>query len=70
MNAEPGKYQAAQNYAVAMESADSDAIDANIGHWNAFIKLAKKNPRAKNDVAIAEQHVKDLQVRKEALKNQ
>ncbi len=70
MSAEPSKYQASQNYAVAMESADPDAIDANIANWNTFIKLARNNPKAKDQVAEAEQHIKDLQARKEALKSQ
>jgi hypothetical protein len=70
MQAEPGKFQASQNYAVAVESADPDAIDANIANWNSFIKLARSNPKARDKVAEAEDHVKQLQARKEALKKQ
>ena len=68
MRADSKKYRAAYNYAVAVESENQDAIDTNIENWNAFIKLAKNNPKAKNDVAVAEQHVKDLQERKEKMK--
>ena len=67
LNADPRKYRASYNYAVAAESQDQDNIDANIANWNAFIKLAKNNPKANNDVAIAQQHVKDLQARKEKM---
>ena len=58
-------YRASFNYAVAMEEENPDATDQNIANWEAFVKLAKTNPRAKNDVAIARQHIKDLKEHKE-----
>ena len=53
-------YKAAYNYAVAMQSDNPDAHDANISNWERFIGLGKKNPKAKSDVAMAEDHVKAL----------
>ncbi len=66
LKAEPKGYLAAYNYAIAVESQNKDAIDQNIANWQEFIRLAKNNPKAKNDVAIAEAHVKDLKDSKAA----
>jgi len=67
---DPKKYLAMYNYAIAVESNDPDNIDTNIKNWQEFIRLAKKNPRAKNVLAQAEQHVKELKDRKEKLELQ
>jgi len=60
-------YRAAYNYAVAIESADQDNIDANIANWKAYVKIAKNIPKAKDAVEIARQHIKELEDRKAAL---
>jgi tetratricopeptide (TPR) repeat protein len=70
LKADPSGFRASYNYAVAMESHDQDAIDANIQNWEEFVRIAKKNPRAKNDLAIAQEHIKDLKERKEKLELQ
>lgn len=67
MRANTKKPKAAYNYAVAVESQDAEAIDANIVNWNAYVKLAKNDAKEKSSVAIAQQHVKDLEERKEKL---
>lgn len=64
------KHLAYYNYAVAMESNDPEAIDANIKNWEEYIRIAKKNPKANSNVAIAQQHVKELKERKEKLEIQ
>ena len=58
-------YKAAYNYAVAMQSDSPEAHDANIANWERFIQLGKKNPKAKSDVAMAEDHVKALKEAKD-----
>lgn len=63
-------YLAAYNYAVAMEQANQDDIDANITNWEAYIKIAKNIPKAKDGLQIARSHVKELQDRKAALANE
>ncbi len=63
-------YRAAYNYAVAMEQANQDDIDANVANWNAYIKIAKNIPKAKDGVEIARQHVKELEERKAHLANE
>ena len=60
MKASPKKYQAAYNYAIAVESQDPQNYDANIANWDKFISVAKKNPKAKAQVATAQNHVKKL----------
>ncbi len=52
--------RAAYNYAIAMEQADSDDVDANIANWQNFVKLAKNNPKERDNVAIAKSHVDEL----------
>jgi hypothetical protein len=64
LEAKPDRYKAAYNYAVAMESADPDAVETNITNWESFIRLAKNNPRARNDVNVATEHVKELKAHK------
>jgi superkiller protein 3 len=61
MTADPKGYRAAYNYAVAMETLKQDAIAANIANWQDFVRIARNIPQAKNDVAIAQSHIKDLQ---------
>ncbi|RKX25782.1 MAG: hypothetical protein DRP45_05100, partial [Candidatus Zixiibacteriota bacterium] len=57
LKANPKKgFRASYNYASAMEEANPDDRDQNIANWEAFVKLAKNNPKAKNDVAIAQDH--------------
>jgi tetratricopeptide (TPR) repeat protein len=60
MKANPTAYLASYNYAVSVESADSEDYAANINVWESFIKMAKKNPKAKSKVAEAQQHVTEL----------
>ncbi|MCP4684308.1 MAG: tetratricopeptide repeat protein [bacterium] len=63
-------YRAAYNYAIAMETADQDNIDANVANWNAYIKIAKNIPKDKDNVEIARKHVDELKERKAALANE
>lgn len=60
LKAKPTAYLASYNYAVAVESGDSKEYATNIKVWEGFIKMAKKNPKAKSRVAEAQQHVKEL----------
>lgn len=60
MNANPKNYRAAYNFAVAKESASPESYSDNIKHWEAFIRVAKNNPKAKRDVEIAQKHVEEL----------
>lgn len=66
MKASPKKYRAAYNYAVAVESQNPENYDTNIKNWEHFISIAKNNAKAKRDVSVAREHVKDL---KEASEN-
>ena len=65
LKADGKKYRAAYNYAVAVESSDPENYTVNIENWNNFINIAKGDQRAKNDVNVAKQHVKDLEEAKE-----
>lgn len=67
LKSSPTKHLAAYNYAVAVESQDPEDYAKNIEAWEKFLRLAKNNPkaRASNEIAEAENHVKQL---KEALK--
>ncbi|MBN1213236.1 MAG: tetratricopeptide repeat protein [candidate division Zixibacteria bacterium] len=69
-DADSKKHIAMYNYAIAMESQDPDAIDQNIKIWEDYIRIAKKHPKAQSDLAIAQQHVKELKDRKEKLELQ
>ena len=60
LKADPKKYRAAYNYAIAVESNDPENYAVNIKNWETFIKVGKKNPKANKDIAVAKQHVKDL----------
>ncbi|MBD3401532.1 tetratricopeptide repeat protein [candidate division GN15 bacterium] len=59
------KFRAAYNYASAMEFADPDNYDQNIANWEAFVRMAKNNPKAKTEVSQAEAHLKELREAKE-----
>lgn len=65
LKADPKKYRAAYNYAIAVESDNPEDYGTNITNWENFINLAKNNPKAKNDVATARDHVKELKDAKE-----
>ena len=58
--ANPKKHRAAYNYAVAIESNDPDNYVKNISAWERFVKIAKKNPRARKELSSAEGHLKEL----------
>ena len=60
LKANPKKHRAAYNYAVAVESNDPENYVKNISAWERFIKIAKKNPRARKEMASAEGHLKEL----------
>ena len=55
------RYNAAYNYAVQIETADPENYKVNIANWQKFIKMAKGKPNAKNQLATATGHVKELQ---------
>ena len=38
-----------------------------ITNWEEFVRVAKKNPKAKDQLAVAEGHIKELKERKKAL---
>ena len=62
LKSSPTKHLAAYNYAVAVESQDPEDYAKNIEAWEKFLRLAKNNPKAKatNEIAEAENHVKQL----------
>lgn len=61
LTSDPKGYRAAYNYAVAMETLKQDAVAQNITNWQEFVRIARNIPQAKQDVAIAQSHIKDLQ---------
>jgi len=68
LRADQSQAKAAYNYAVAMESQDQDAVDENIANWQSYVKLARKDPKKNDDeLAQAEQHIKDLQAKKQGV---
>ena len=57
----PKNYNAAYNYAIAIQSKDPESYDSNIAAWNQFIKIAKNNARVpKQMMATAEETIKAL----------
>jgi len=66
LNLKPKKSLAAYNYAIALESLDSDALDTNIKNWQNFVKIGKNDPKVRNQVSIAEGHIKELKDSKAA----
>ncbi len=65
LKADPKNYRAAYNYAIAVQSQDPEAYDTNIAAWNKFLKVAKKNPKAKKYVSQATETIKQLKDAKE-----
>ncbi len=63
---DPKAFRAAYNYAISAEQLDPNNIDANLANWQEYIRLAKNQPKAKDDVAVATQHVKELEAAKTA----
>jgi tetratricopeptide (TPR) repeat protein len=58
---DPNKaYRAAYNFAVAMENLSPEDYAANIANWERYVKLAKNNPKASRDVAVAKEHIEKL----------
>jgi tetratricopeptide (TPR) repeat protein len=60
LKANPKNYRAAYNHAISVESSDPENYSTNIGVWEKFVKLAKKNPMAHKELAQAENHLKEL----------
>jgi tetratricopeptide (TPR) repeat protein len=58
--ADPKGFKAAYNYAYAIETKTPDDYTANIANWQDFVRVAGANPKAKEDVAVATQHIKEL----------
>lgn len=65
LKAKPTAYLASYNYAIAVHNGDSEDYATIIKVWEDFIKMAKKNPKAKSRVAEAQQIVKDSKVAQE-----
>ncbi len=59
------KYLAAYNYAIAVETDNPDDISTNIAAWDGFVRIAKSNPKAKTQLAEAQNHIKELKELKE-----
>lgn len=60
LNADKSKYLASYNYASAMEFSNPEAYSDNIANWEAFVRLAKNNPKARTQVNQAQEHIKEL----------
>lgn len=60
LSADKSKYLASYNYASAMEFSNPDAYAANITNWEAFVRMAKNNPKARTQVNQAQDHIKEL----------
>ena len=60
LKASPTKHLAAYNYAVAVESHEPENYIKNIEAWDKFVRLAKTNPKARTELAEAENHLKEL----------
>jgi len=60
LKASPTKHMAAFNYAVAVESQEPENYVKNIEAWEKFVRLAKTNPKAREQMAEAENHLKEL----------
>lgn len=63
---DPKNFRAAYNFAIAAEAMSPDSSEQNITNWQQFIRLAKNQPKAKDDLTVAQQHVKELQNAKAA----
>ncbi|MEE9442943.1 MAG: tetratricopeptide repeat protein [candidate division Zixibacteria bacterium] len=62
----PKDYKTAYNLAVAVQSNDPEDYATAITSWNEFLKVGRKNPKARKQVANAEQLIKQLKEAKEA----
>lgn len=60
LHADKSKYLASYNYASAMEFSNPEAYSDNIANWEAFVRLAKNNPKARTQVNQAQEHIKEL----------
>ena len=60
MKLDPSNSKAAYNFAIAVESDDPENYEKNIEVWEKYISIARKNPQAKRELAVAEAHVKEL----------
>ncbi|MCP4704415.1 MAG: tetratricopeptide repeat protein [candidate division Zixibacteria bacterium] len=65
----PDNYRAIYNMAISFESGNQDDVDNVIKYWNQFLKVARKNPKAKSMIPGIEEHLKDLNDLKEYNKN-
>ena len=65
--ADKSKYLASYNYASAMEYSDPENYKKNVTIWEDFVRLAKNNPKAKRQVAQAQDHIKQLRAALEAV---
>ncbi len=73
LSADPNKYMAAYNYAIAVETVkpnDKENVDTNIANWEAVVRVAKNHPKAKDELAVARGHVRELKEIKKALELQ
>lgn len=64
------RYNAAFNYAIAIETSDPENYAANIDNWKNFVKMAKGKTSAKDQVASAKAHIKELEDAAESAKLQ
>ncbi len=61
LSLKPKHYLTAYNLAIAVESNDPEDFDSSIAAWKKFLKIARKNPKAKKYVESTEKHIKDLE---------
>jgi len=66
LEAAPTRYRASYNYAIAMEYAHPNNVTDNVANWEDFIRRAKNNPQARNDVQVAQERVDALKKQKAA----
>jgi tetratricopeptide (TPR) repeat protein len=62
----PKDYKTAYNLAVAVQSNDPEDFATAIASWEEFLKVGRKNPKARKMVGNAEQIIKQLKEAKEA----
>ena len=65
----PDNYRAIYNMAISYESGNQDNVDEVIQYWNQFLKVARKNPKAKSMIPGIEEHLDELNELKEYNKN-
>jgi superkiller protein 3 len=56
----PKHWRCAYNLAVAVQSNDPEGYEASIAIWEKFLKLARKNPKARKYISTTEKLIKDL----------